>query len=97
MSAAWNDISADTIRNCFFHSLTSAVSDKPFLGFSFNEVPPLFTQETYTQCVNFDNALEVTGFKMMPIYIKKFYKTSKLKKMTSMRRNFGFKEIQEEI
>ena len=61
ISAAWNDVSADTIRNCFFRSLTPAVPDELFLGFSADEVPPSCTQETYTQYVSLDDDLEVTG------------------------------------
>ena len=61
MSAVWNDVFSDTIRNCFFRSLTPAVPDEPFLGFSLDEVPTLFTQETYTQYVNLNNNFEVTG------------------------------------
>ena len=61
MSAAWNDVSTDTIRNCFFHSLTPAVPDEPFLGFSSDEIPPSFMHEMYTQYVSLDDDLEVTG------------------------------------
>ena len=61
ISTAWNDVSADTIRNCFFRSLTPTVPDGPFLGFSADEVPPSLTQETYTQYVSLDDDLEVTG------------------------------------
>ena len=61
MSAAWNDVSADTNRNCFFRSLTRATHDESFFGFTADEVPPSFTQETYTQYVNLDDGLEVTG------------------------------------
>ena len=39
MSAALNNVSADTIQNCFFHCLTLAVPDEPFLGFPLDEVP----------------------------------------------------------
>ena len=49
MSAAWNNVSMDTIRNCFFCSPTPAVPDKPFLKFSSDEIPPSLTQETYKQ------------------------------------------------
>ena len=59
MSAAWNDVSTDTIRNCFFRSLTPAVPNEPFL--SSDEIPTSFTQETYTQFVSLDDDLEVTG------------------------------------
>ena len=51
MSAAWNNVSADTIQNCFFCSLTSALSNEPFIRFSSNEVPPSFMQKTYTHTV----------------------------------------------
>ena len=61
MSAAWNDVSADTIWNCFFCSPTPATPDEPFLGSTAGEVPPSFMQETYTQYVNLDDGLEVTG------------------------------------
>ena len=61
ISAAWNDVSADTIRNCFFRSLTPAVPNEPCLGFSADEVPPSFTQETYTHYVSLDDDLEVKG------------------------------------
>ena len=61
MSATWNDVSADTIQNCFFHSLTPATPNEPFLGFTADEVPPSFMRETYMQYVNFDDGLEVTG------------------------------------
>ena len=61
MSAAWNDVSADTIQNCFFRSRTPATLDESFLGFTADEVPPSFTEETYTQYVNLDDGLEVTG------------------------------------
>ena len=61
MSAAWNDVSADTIRKCFFRSLTPATPDESFLEFTAGKVPPSFTQETYTQYVNLDDGLEVTG------------------------------------
>ena len=46
MSTTWNNVSTDTIRNCFFCSLTLAVPDEPFLGLLLDEVPTLFTQET---------------------------------------------------
>ena len=61
MSATWNDASADTIRNCFFRSLTPATPDESFLRFRADEVTSLFTQETYTQYVNLDDGLKVTG------------------------------------
>ena len=61
MSAAWNDVSADTIRNCFFCSLTPAVPDEPFLGFPSDEVPASFAQETYAQYVDLDDNFETTG------------------------------------
>ena len=61
MNAAWNDVSADTIQNCFFCSLTPATPDEPFLRFTADEVPPSCMQETYTQYVNLDDGLEVTG------------------------------------
>ena len=51
-----------------------------------HKVPPSFAQETYTQYVNLDDGLELTGIQEMPIYVKKFYKTSKLKKMMSMKK-----------
>ena len=58
ISAAWNDVFADTIRNRFFRSPTSAVPDEPFLEFPSDEVPPSLTQETYIQYVNLDDALK---------------------------------------
>ena len=61
MSAVWNNASADTIQNCFFCSLTLAVPDEAFLGFFLDEVPASFTQDTYAQCVNLDDNLEITG------------------------------------
>ena len=61
MSAAWNDVSADTIRNCFFRSLIPTVPDESFLGFPSDEVPTSFTQETYAQYVNLNDNLEITG------------------------------------
>ena len=62
MSAAWNDMSADTIRNCFFCSLTPATPDEPFLRFTADEAPPSFTLETYMQYVNLDDGFKVTRF-----------------------------------
>ena len=61
MSAAWNDVSADAIRNCLFRSLTSTVPDDPFLGSTSDEVSASFIQEAYAQYVNLDNNLEITG------------------------------------
>ena len=54
-------ISADTIWNCFFRGLITAVPDEPFLEFPSDEVPASFTQETFAQYVNFDDNLEITG------------------------------------
>ena len=83
VSATWNDVSADAIRNCFFHSLTPATPDEPFLGFPSDEFLPLFTQETYIQCVNLDD-FEITGVQD-DADICKFYKI-KLRIMMLMKK-----------
>ena len=71
MSTTWNDVSADAIQNCFFHSLTPAVPDEPFLGFPSDEVPALFIQETYTQYINLNDNLEITGIQDVANICKK--------------------------
>ena len=44
MSVAWQDVSAETVRNCILCSLTPGVSDEPFLTKS---IPVTLTQEAY--------------------------------------------------
>ena len=53
-------MSANTIHNCLFRSLTPAAPDESFLGFPLDEVPASFTQETYAEYVNLDDNLEIT-------------------------------------
>ena len=61
MSAAWNNVSVETIRNCFFRGLTPAVSSEPFLGFPSEEIPVSLTQEAYTEFVSLDDDVQTTG------------------------------------
>ena len=86
ISAAWNDVSKDTIQNYFFCSLTSAALDEPFLGFTVDEVPPTFTQETYMQYVNLLMVLKLQMFMMILMFVQKFYKIKKLKQKTSIKK-----------
>ena len=44
-----------------FCHLTSATLNEPLFGFTVDEVPILFIQETYTQYVHFDDGLEATN------------------------------------
>ena len=60
MSVAWQDVSAETIRNCFFRGFTPDVSDEPFLGFSPKEIPVTLTQ-AYAEFIGMDDDLEITG------------------------------------
>ena len=48
MSVAWQDVSAETIQNCFFRGLTPDVSDEPFFGFSPKEIPVTHTHKKHT-------------------------------------------------
>ena len=61
MSVAWEDVTSETIRNCFFRGLTPAVSDEPFMGFSPEEIPPALTQEAYTEFIGIDDNVQVSG------------------------------------
>ena len=64
MNTAWNNVSVETIHNCFFRGLTPAVSDKPFLGFPSEEIPVSLTQEAYTEFVSMNDDVQTTGEKM---------------------------------
>ena len=61
MSVAWEDVTSETIRNCFFRGLTPAVSDEPFMGFSLEEIPPALTQEAYAEFIGIDDNVQVSG------------------------------------
>ena len=89
MSAAWNNVSADTIQNCFFCSLTSAVPDEPFLGFPLEEVPALFTQVTYAQYVNLDDNLEITGLQDDANICKEVLQNKQAENDTTNEENFA--------
>ena len=60
-ASAWNQVSVETIQNCFFRGLTPEVNATNFKGFSVDEIPSSIDEKSYEAYVDIDDSLETHG------------------------------------